>query len=246
MEYAVRTHTGRIRENNEDSFYIDEKNSGIFIVADGMGGHNAGEIASNMAIETIKKDIGDNWDELIALNDYDIHSTLRKAIEMANKKIYEQSLLHIELDGMGTTLTIALIINNKLYLGHIGDSRAYLINKNEIKQLTEDHTLVRELLKNGSITEVEAKNHPKKNIITKALGTELNTEPDIFNIELNNEGILILCTDGLTNMMDSDEILESFIGNSELQKTCDKLIDLANERGGYDNITVMAIRFRSS
>ncbi len=243
MEWAVKTHTGKVRDNNEDSYYADENNGCVFIVADGMGGHNAGEIASKMAIEIIEDYINKKWGSISASTDYDVHVALREAILEANKKIYEKSLLNIEYDGMGTTITIAVILNNKVYFGHIGDSRAYQIANNEITQLTEDHTLVCELLKNGSITETEARNHPKKNIITKALGTDINIEPDIFSVDIiNKDSIIVLCTDGLTNMVNDDEIKECFLKYSNLEKSCDELVDLANGRGGYDNMTVLAIR----
>jgi protein phosphatase len=246
MEWAAKTHIGKIRDNNEDSFYIDEKNNCMFIVADGMGGHNAGEVASKMAIDVVSKFIEDEWNNTEILNDFEIYSLIRKAIEKANNKIYERSLFNEDCDGMGTTITIAIILNNKIYLGHIGDSRAYILRNNELMQLTEDHTLVSELLKNGSITEIEAKNHPKKNIITKALGTNLNAEPDISSKEIYDEDVIILCTDGLTNIIDNDEIKKSFIEHSNLQNACDYLVDLANNRGGYDNITIIAIRYRCS
>lgn len=246
MEWAVKTHIGKIRENNEDSFFVDENNHSLFIVADGMGGHNAGEIASKMAIDIVSKFIKDNWTSIDFANEFNVHSLLRNAIEKANKKIYEQSLLNKELDGMGTTLTIAFINETRLYIAHIGDSRAYILRDNELFQITQDHTLVSELLKNGSITENEAKNHPKRNIITKALGTSPYVEPDLSNYVINDNDIVILCTDGLTNAIENDEIKNSFNTFLTLQETCDYLINLANEKGGYDNITIMAIRHRCS
>ncbi|RKD27834.1 protein phosphatase [Caminicella sporogenes DSM 14501] len=246
MEWAVKTHIGKIRENNEDSFYIDEDNHSVFIVADGMGGHNAGEIASKMAIEIVSEYIKENWSNVNLKDKFEVHSLLREAIERANKKIYEKSLVNKELDGMGTTLTIAIIDKTFLYIGHIGDSRAYVLRNDDLFQITQDHTLVSELLKNGTITEIEAKNHPKRNIITKALGTGYNVEPELINYQIKDNDIIILCTDGLTNVIENDEIKKSFSKFSSLQETCDYLINLANERGGYDNITIIAIKHRCS
>lgn len=245
MEWAVKTHVGKIRSNNEDSFYIDEDEQRIFIVADGMGGHNAGEVASKMAINIASEYIKSSFHH-VEFNDFKVHRIIREAIEIANRKVYQHSLLQKECDGMGTTITSAIILNNKIYIGHIGDSRAYLLTDSEFNQITEDHTLVSELVKNGSITETEAKNHPKRNIITKALGTDSNIEPDLLNLEINNNNILILCSDGLTNVVDDNELENTFRNSKDLQKGCDYLVELANNRGGYDNITIIAIRYRRS
>lgn len=246
MEWASKTDIGKIRNKNEDSLFIDEKSNCIFIVADGMGGHNAGEIASKVAVEKVSEFIEANLSNLNLSNDSEIADLIEKAIETANKEIYKQSLDNEERDGMGTTITMSLFINNRIYLGHIGDSRAYLLRGNELKQLTEDHTLVCQLVKNGSITEVEAKSHPKRNVITKALGTEICPIPDIIDYDIIDGDIIILCTDGLTNTVDNYEIRKSFENKQNLQNACDYLVDQANDRGGFDNITLIAIRYRHS
>ncbi|SHJ95190.1 Stp1/IreP family PP2C-type Ser/Thr phosphatase [Paramaledivibacter caminithermalis] len=246
MEWGSKTHIGKIRNKNEDSFYVDEKHGRIFIVADGMGGHNAGEVASKMAIEKVSKFIDNNINNVSLQNENEITSLIENAINEGNIEIYKQSSSFENWDGMGTTITMALFVNNKVYLGHVGDSRAYLLKDNELTQLTEDHTLVCELVKNGSITEVEAKSHPKRNVITKALGTEINPIPDILSIEVDDGDIIILCTDGLTNAVDNYMIKDIFLKKSNLQEACDFLINEANNRGGVDNITLIAIRYRHS
>ncbi len=246
MEWASRTHIGKIRNKNEDSLFADEKSNRIFIVADGMGGHNAGEIASKLAIEKVSEMLKDNLDNLSKVDEFDIENLIQEAIKEANTDIYKKSLSSNSLDGMGTTITLALFVDNKVYFGHIGDSRAYLLRKDELTQLTEDHTLVCELLKNGTITEVEAKTHPKRNVITKALGTEESPLPDTISYNIKEEDIIILCTDGLTNIVDNYEIKKCFKNESDIQKACDYLVNQANDRGGFDNITLIAIRYTHS
>lgn len=246
MEWASKTHIGKIRNKNEDSFYVDEKNGRIFIVADGMGGHNAGEVASKMAIEKVSEIINNDFDSISLTNESQIKDLIGDAIKEGNAEIYKQSLSFDNWDGMGTTITMALFLNSKIYFGHVGDSRAYILRSNELTQLTEDHTLVSELVKNGSITEVEAKTHPKRNVITRALGTEISPIPDILSTNVNDGDIILLCTDGLTNIVDNGLIKNCFLNNSDLQKACDFLVDEANKRGGFDNITLIAIRYRHS
>lgn len=246
MEWASKTHIGKIRNKNEDSLFADEKSNRIFIVADGMGGHNAGEIASKLAIEKVSDMLKENLDKLSKADEAEIENLIQEAIREANAEIYKQSLSSNSLDGMGTTITLALFVDNKVYFGHVGDSRAYLLRNDKLTQLTEDHTLVCELVKNGTITEVEAKTHPKRNIITKALGTETSPLPDTISYSVRDEDIIILCTDGLTNIVDNYEIKKCLRNESDLQKACDYLVDQANDRGGFDNITLIAIRYTHS
>lgn len=246
MEWASKTDIGRIRNENEDSFYVDNKCKQIFIVADGMGGHNAGEVASKVAIEKVSRFIHSNINNISLSNEVDIVNLIQNAVKKANDEIYKQSLSNEKWDGMGTTITMALFINSKVYFAHIGDSRAYLLRGDELTQITKDHTLVSELLKNGSITEVEAKTHPKRNVITRALGTEVSPLPDIIDYDVNDEDLIILATDGLTNIVDNYEIKSCFENKFKLQEACDFLVDQANDRGGFDNITLIAIRYRHS
>lgn len=241
MEIGACSHIGKIREVNEDAFYIEQDHQRLFIVADGMGGHNAGEIASSTAIESIVEYIRNNWDDLDSAGDGKIYEMLKAAILNANHKILERSIHDTKCQGMGTTLTLAFVLS-KIYIGHVGDSRAYIISKEKITQITQDHSLVAELVRNGSITEKEAKSHPQRNIITRALGTDVNTMIDIYSTPFTQGDIVLLCTDGLTNLVEPIEILECMIHSRNIQQGCEHLVELANERGGNDNITVLAIK----
>ncbi|MBE6082438.1 MAG: Stp1/IreP family PP2C-type Ser/Thr phosphatase [Tissierellaceae bacterium] len=242
MEVGVYTHKGRIRENNQDSYYLSTDNEiPLYVVADGMGGHKAGEVASAMAVEIVE-DVFLKSQDLLKKKDANIPGLIKKTIEEANREIFHKSLSSEECNGMGTTITLAYFASERLYIGHIGDSRAYIIRNKEIRQLTEDHSLVAEMVKNGSISKEEAQTHPQKNIITRALGTSENIQIDIIIEELIDKDIILLCTDGLTNMITEKEIIEILLAGDNLQKCCEKLVGEANSRGGYDNITAIAVR----
>lgn len=165
-----------------------------------------------------------------------------ESFNRANSEVYNKSLKDEECNGMGTTVTLALTINNKVYIGHVGDSRAYLYSQGEIRQITEDHSFVAELVKNGSITEKEARRHPQKNVITRALGTERNIKVDMVSIDLNDEDIIILCTDGLSNFIDKLEIKTIVDKLGVSYESCQHLVELVNSKGGYDNITIIIIQ----
>lgn len=243
MEIGVKTHVGMIRDNNQDAYYISSRESfPLFIIADGMGGHKAGEIASNMAIEIISQRLEKYFNNL-ALDDDTIEGEIKSSIYEANKKIYQKSLEDERFSGMGTTVTLAYRVNEKIYIGHVGDSRAYLLRKDELSQVTEDHSLVEELIRNGSISREEARNHPQRNIITRAVGTSEEIESDLIVIEKMENDILLLCTDGLTNMLDNDEIKGALLNKDNLQMACEYLVKLSNDKGGFDNITILAAKF---
>ncbi|MDF2546838.1 MAG: Stp1/IreP family PP2C-type Ser/Thr phosphatase [Anaerosolibacter sp.] len=241
MDIGAISHTGLIRDINQDSYFVSEDKMNLFIVADGMGGHKAGEVASSIAIDSVKKYIEEHISKKNGEYDEAVSRIIEEAIVDANTKIFNKSMEEEKYQGMGTTLTMAFI-QSKLFIGHIGDSRAYLIRNNEIKQITQDHSLVAELLRNGTITEKEAKTHPQKNIITRALGTEENIQIDIYTIELLAEDIIVLCSDGLSNLVEQMEIKECLTNSNSMQSGCEHLVDLANERGGYDNITIIGIK----
>jgi protein phosphatase len=235
---------GLKRENNQDSMFASlEKDFPLFIVADGMGGHKAGDIASSMAVEGIINTLKNNKEKLDSENT--IKSFIKEAVSSVNDKIYLRSFEKSECFGMGTTITLAYIYKSKIFIGHVGDSRAYLVRNNKILQITEDHTLVNELIKNGSITPDEAVNHPQRNMITRALGTSSSINMDFYTIEYHKDDILILCSDGLTNMIDENTILEVINQNKEkdMNLICNSLVTLAKENGGRDNITVIVIKF---
>lgn len=236
------TDSGLSRENNQDSFFVsNQEDFPLFIVADGMGGHNAGEIASDIAVETIRENTFNNRENLNCKDN--IVNTIKQSLAEANKKIYFKALGTPECSGMGTTVTMVYVFQNKLYIGHVGDSRAYYIDELCIKQITEDDSLVNELLKNGSITKEEAINHPQRNVITKALGTSIDIEVDVETFDYKHGDILIICSDGLSNMVKEDIIFKTIKSEDNVNLACRYLVDLAKENGGLDNITVIIIKF---
>ncbi len=239
MKVSHATDVGKAREINEDSYYVDEE-VGLFIVADGMGGHQAGEVASEVAVKTISSTIK----EAISQNPKgnQVPKVIEKAIAKANEEIYTRSIGNPDLNGMGTTIVLALCQKNKVYIAHVGDSRAYMIQNNTIKQLTQDHSAVANLIKRGEITARQARIHPQRHIITRALGTSEDVEIDISSYPWQKGEYFILCSDGLTDMLEDEEIkdvVSSHEGSS--YDKCRELINLANERGGQDNVTVILV-----
>jgi PPM family protein phosphatase len=246
MAFGASSHVGKVRKANQDYYYASEKERYcLYIVADGMGGHNAGEVASYLAINSIVTWIDDNILELYRNIDLQEHKKIEEyikaSIDFANTQVYQKALENTELFGMGTTITLALIIKNSLYIGHVGDSRAYMINSQRILQLTQDHSLVAELFKNGSITIDEAANHPQRHLLTRAIGTEKQIIVDTWIYKLEKDDLILLCTDGLTNLIDNNEIFDIVISNN-ISSSCERLIEYANNKGGSDNITAILIK----
>ncbi len=250
MRFGVKSDKGMVREINEDSYKIISGYPGIpsaFIVADGMGGHNSGEIASKLAVDFISNYILSSPSSFTA--EKDIPSAISHMIEKANSSIYNSSMEHANNYGMGTTLTVAVECSGvaagcgkKLYIGHIGDSRAYVVRHSGIERITTDHSFIEELIKSGSLTREEAENHPKKNIITRALGCVESIESDIYISDIMENDIFIICTDGLTNMLGEDVIKKMAQEFDNPQEACDRMVEAANKNGGNDNITVVVIR----
>lgn len=240
MRAFANTDVGKMREMNQDYFYISkpEDSLQLFIVADGMGGYKGGEIASKLAVETSKSYIINNFNT-IEPNKENVMNLIRSAIEYANLVIYEKSKEIQELENMGTTIDICLVIGNKVYIGHVGDSRVYRKRKDFFRKLTTDHSYVQKLVSDGTITKEEANNHPKKNMLLKALGCSSFVEPDVMVKGFLKDDILLMCSDGLTNMVKEEEIVE-IINNNPIQ-ACNNLVHKANEQGGYDNITAVII-----
>ena len=204
---VIKSDVGKVRSNNEDSFYFPETDKSfpqLYIVADGMGGHQGGEIASEIAVNEVSSYINSNLSK--DCDPQKVKRILESSIIAANNKIHFMSMQHREYSGMGTTITIALFHNGSLYIGHVGDSRAYRIRNGKIEQLTKDHSLVWQLVEEGRITMEEAETHPMNHIITKALGTDEIVEPDILEFDLKDNDIIVLCSDSLTNMLDNDSI----------------------------------------
>lgn len=224
---------GKKRMINEDyaNYYVTEDYE-LFIVADGMGGHNAGEVASKMATETVMEYIKENW------NIFKEENILQKAIITANKKVFEYSNTREELKGMGTTITTCLITDSKVYIANVGDSAGFTFRDDELIKITKDHSLVQELLDSGSITEEEAFTHPRKNIITRAIGAYEDVEVDVFKLPNNNMTKYLLCSDGLLNEVTKEEIAH-ILRNYNNEEAAKQLVILANEREGRDNITVL-------
>lgn len=238
MKVACLTDIGRARDINEDSCFCRQFANGwdLVIIADGMGGHNAGEVASKIAVQTIVDCVGKRMSSEI--DKVEMEQILRNAIEQANVNIYDESLKDVNCSGMGTTVTMAVISQNCIIIGHVGDSRAYIYRSGTLSQITDDHSLVAELVKNGTITEDEAQHHPQKNVITRALGAKDKVDIDVIKLDMESPGILLICSDGLSNMLSDDEITGIISGNCDVSKTARNLIDAANCAGGLDNITV--------
>ncbi|NLL30523.1 MAG: Stp1/IreP family PP2C-type Ser/Thr phosphatase [Clostridiales bacterium] len=233
---GVKTDLGNIRSLNEDYFeFYENEDFKIYVVADGMGGHNAGEIASKTAGKSLVEYIKNNYKDE---KDKDL---LKSAIEYANKQVYDLAYKDETYNGMGTTLVACYITKELVQVANVGDSACFGINDKEIDKITKDHSLVQELLDSGSISKEEAENHPNKNIITRAIGTDKKVEIDVFNIEKSKYNLFILCTDGLTNEVSLEELSKELENNGDLQSICENLVDLAKKNGGRDNITVMLL-----
>lgn len=238
MRFFSETDVGQKRRMNQDYVFVSSEPVGnlpnLFVVADGMGGHNAGDYASSHGVQTMVKEIRNDAD-------YNPVKVLRHAIESANTEIFERALNNSDFAGMGTTLVVCTIVGHYAYIANIGDSRLYVIER-QIRQITKDHSLVQEMVRLGELDAEEARNHPKKNIITRALGAEKTVNVDFFDLRLERESIILMCSDGLSNMVEDwkmeEIILDSHRTLSEKGRT---LIREANRNGGKDNIAIVLI-----
>jgi protein phosphatase len=255
IKIAARTDQGRVRKNNQDAVYTGKiKLPGgavayLCLVADGMGGAAAGEQASRIASEVTQAQVRRNADSQQSPNDETWQTLLRQAASTANRRVYEESRANIDHKGMGTTLTIALIVGDRLYIASVGDSRAYLINAGGVTeegattaQLTSDHSLVARLVDIGQITPEQARTHPQKNLLYRSIGTDPSVEVDTFAEQLEPGDILLLCSDGLVNHVRDEEIAEMVLEQPNPNRACEQLVALANQRGGRDNISVVIVR----
>ena len=241
---------GRRRERNEDSFLINE-DLGLAVVADGMGGHLGGEYASKLAVSTVEEIINSlesdpeiTLQEGVKIRQGDYSGYLRYATQMASIRIYEKAMSDSTLHGMGTTAVAALFRQNKVYIANVGDSRAYRIRDGKIQQITKDHSLVGEQIRAGIISEDDARAHRLKNIITRSVGFQEDVDTDV-DIRIVREGDrFIMCSDGLSNLVGDDELCQ-IVQDNDLESACRHLIDIANERGGDDNITVVIAEIES-
>ena len=236
MNYYYLTDPGKMRDHNEDNVIIvkNESNEILMAVADGMGGHLCGEVASSIAITHI----ADRFKSISSIgNKEDAENWIQSTVSEINALIYKYTEEHPESIGMGTTFVCAILTNEFLLYGNIGDSSGFAIKGDKIQKITNDHTLVSLLVKSGELTEEEAVNHPKKNVLLKALGATTTVEMDIFDVEIDIDGIL-LCSDGMTNMLDKEQILSVIKEKTSIEERIYKLIYKCNNRGGTDNISV--------
>lgn len=247
IEHRGQTDVGKKREHNEDSF-LENEELGLFAVADGMGGHAGGGIASRLAVEVLERNIvarkaaGDGpFESNEPLERSPLAEVLRNAVEEANTSIFRHALRDPALAGMGTTLTALLLHREHAFFGHVGDSRAYLIRDGVIDQITEDHSMVQEQVRAGLLTEDEARTSRFKNVITRSVGFEERVHVDVMAVASEPGDTFVLCSDGLTSFVEDSEIAEQ-VARWPIPEVPEKLIDLANERGGEDNITVVVVR----
>lgn len=236
MIYADKTDVGMKRLNNEDSYIINcEGKDKIFIVADGMGGHNAGEVASREACRIVEKSILEM--------DGNIKDVLKKAVKKANREIFIRASENESMRGMGTTIDACVVRGEDLYVAHVGDSRVYIVSKDGIRKITKDHSIVGMMVDSGTITEEEAKKHPQRNLITRAVGTNMTVEVDVVKEIIHSDELVLMCTDGLSNMVSRGDIFKIIKEHENICEAVNALIDTANKNGGDDNIT--AVLFKS-
>ena len=240
MQIFAKSDIGLKRDSNQDCYDYKKINENILwaVVCDGMGGVNGGDIASSLAVKNIRKFLTKNFLSNITQNE--IENILKKSIEKANFEIFAKSQTETNLKGMGTTVVLVAVFKGKIHVAHVGDSRAYLLSNDKIKQLTSDHSIVQEMLDEGEITQEEAENHPNRNVITRALGLSKDVNIDYSTENRKFEDKIIICTDGLTNYLDREEILECSKRKKD-NDLLDEFISIANERGGSDNITVVIL-----
>lgn len=239
LHYAARTDVGMIRSGNEDNFTVDASDArGIFIVADGMGGHAAGEVASEMAVQIIQRELtgvvnldGDDVTQLVA-------STLRKA----NRAIHDRTLTEVDKQGMGTTASVLLISGSRYLIGQVGDSRVYLLRDGTLSQLTKDHSYVQEQVDAGFLTPEQARYHPYSNVITRCVGASPDVEPDTYRGEARVGDLFLVASDGLTGMVDDRRLGQLLGSRAEPERKVQALISEANGRGGLDNITAIIVQ----
>ncbi|MBR8658213.1 MULTISPECIES: Stp1/IreP family PP2C-type Ser/Thr phosphatase [Brevibacillus] len=241
MEIAMKSHVGRVRQVNEDYFacIADLNGRVLAVVADGMGGHQAGDIASRLAVERIVKELRHLDGEL---SDEDARERLMDALLMANEEVYQYAQQHPECSGMGTTIVAALLGETGGVTAHIGDSRLYHFNADGLQLKTEDHSLVHELMKSGQITAEEASVHPQRNVLMRALGTEPDVRIDLGQFNWSEGDVVLLCSDGLSNKVDHSVMVEWLKRPVSLQAQVDGLVEHALDAGGEDNITLVAVR----
>lgn len=237
MKWTQITDKGLSRENNEDSLLV-LPDVGLLAVADGMGGYKGGEVASNLALQTLEEELG----RLLRKGERR-RQALLDSVKTANGMVFARSDQNQELKGMGTTITACLLGEGELFTAHVGDSRAYLLRQGIIRQLTRDHSLVQELLRNGGINEEQALQHPQRHMLTRALGTERSVEVDVYQEPVQANDFLLLCTDGLTRYLGQEDLLNIIISAKDIDAAVRALMEKALQGGGADNITIILAQF---
>ena len=238
---AARSDVGMIRAGNEDSFFAEaNEKRGLFIVADGMGGHAAGEVASEMAVQIISRELAG----ITEINNGDNAAAVKvaEAVKKANSKIYERTITEVDKQGMGTTASVLILTGSRYLIGQVGDSRVYLLRDGKLRQLTKDHSYVQEQVDAGFLTPEQARYHPYSNVITRCVGASDSVEPDTYNGEVRTGDVYLVASDGLTGMVDDRRLQQLLFSRATPGRVVDALISEANGRGGLDNITAIVVQ----
>ena len=241
MQYWGLTDPGCVRTQNQDAFAMEQldRNTALCVVCDGMGGAKSGNIASSLAMDVFVQEVRRTW--TASMTQEKINQMLHSAVKLANFTVYDQAQQFEDFDGMGTTLVAVLVHNRHVTVAHVGDSRAYRVNSEGIWQMTRDHSLVQMMVERGELTQEMAKTYPGKNFITRAIGTEPIVMCDVANLELSKGEFVVLCSDGLSNVLDDQEILFEVVHGVNQQDCCQRLLDIAKNRGAPDNVTSVLI-----
>lgn len=241
MHYWALTDVGNVRKQNQDAYQVEQldRNTLLAVVCDGMGGAKSGNVASSLAVEVFVQEVHRNW--VSTMDTGRIDQMLRSAVKLANFTVYDQAKQFAEFDGMGTTLVAAVLRGHRITVVNVGDSRCYHIGQDGIRQVTTDHSVVQMMVDRGELTPEMARTYPGKNLITRAIGTEAMVTGDIFHLEARRGDFLYLCSDGISNMMDDQEILFEVVHGVNKQYCCQRLLDIAKNRGAPDNATSVLI-----
>lgn len=241
IKFSAKTDKGVIRKTNQDYFAATNEPVSLFILCDGMGGHSAGDVASRSAAESIKKYVSVHYS--LDTDERKARKLLCEAVKYANKIVYSRARKIPAYGDMGTTCDVCFVDFDMLYIAHVGDSRVYLYRDGTLSQITTDHTYMQELLKKGSITESEIETHPARHMITRAVGTEEDIEVDFYKVPLSDGDVILMCSDGLTNILSDNGIKKVLLPEGDLESAAEQFIRKANEGGGDDNTTVVLLKY---
>ena len=236
------TDPGCVRPQNQDAYKIIEldRNTMLCVVCDGMGGAKSGNVASTLAVDVFSQEVCTSYHA--GMSECDVEDMLQRAIKLTNFTVYDQAREVEDFAGMGTTLVAALVRGKQVTVANVGDSRAYAVNEEGIRQVTTDHSIVQMMVQRGELTPEQAKSYPGKNLITRAIGTETTVQSDVFPLELERDDVLLLCTDGLSNLLADQELLFEIVHRPERHDCCQRLLDIAKKRGAPDNVTCVLLQ----